>query len=442
MRHAHLGHGAPAYRPAEDDHVHVVCHACGSGRRRRPTWRWPTPRAERGFASTGHFTVFGRCAAPAAGHSDRVRCVTSHATTSTDGRPEQTPADRDAEARPMTVPTWTQRASRPPGVDAGVAWHYGDPLREQRALATGAGLVDRCNRDVLRRARPRPAGWLHSICSQHLTTWPTATPPRRSCCPRTGTSSSTGSSPSSAGTVWIDTEPGAAPRCSTTCRRCGSSSGSSRPTSPPTGRCCRWSGRRPRPCWPRPACRCPPPVTRARSTGGGFVRRMAWPGRTPADAGRARRVPPRACDARARLARRRRRAGRASGPSRRCASRRAVPRLGFETDHRTIPHEVGWIGDAVHLDKGCYRGQETVARVHNLGKPPRRLVLLHLSGESDELPAARHAGRAGRPHRRLRRHRGAPLRARPGRAGRRQAARCPTTRHSPSLAKPVAIDAG
>jgi folate-binding protein YgfZ len=62
------------------------------------------------------------------------------------------------------------------------------------------------------------------------------------------------------------------------------------------------------------------------------------------------------------------------------------PRFGFETDHRTIPHEVGWIGRAVHLDKGCYRGQETVARVQNLGKPPRRLVLVHLSGDSDELP--------------------------------------------------------
>jgi folate-binding protein YgfZ len=62
------------------------------------------------------------------------------------------------------------------------------------------------------------------------------------------------------------------------------------------------------------------------------------------------------------------------------------PRLGLETDHRTIPHEVGWIGSAVHLDKGCYRGQETVARVQNLGRPPRRLVLVHLSGESDVLP--------------------------------------------------------
>ncbi|MFD4999637.1 CAF17-like 4Fe-4S cluster assembly/insertion protein YgfZ [Streptomyces buecherae] len=62
------------------------------------------------------------------------------------------------------------------------------------------------------------------------------------------------------------------------------------------------------------------------------------------------------------------------------------PRLGLETDHRTIPHELGWIGTAVHLEKGCYRGQETVARVHNLGKPPRRLVFLHLDGSEVHLP--------------------------------------------------------
>ena len=64
-----------------------------------------------------------------------------------------------------------------------------------------------------------------------------------------------------------------------------------------------------------------------------------------------------------------------------------VPRLGLDTDHRTIPHEVGWIGTAVHLNKGCYRGQETVARVHNLGHPPRRLVFLDLDGSVDRLPA-------------------------------------------------------
>ena len=62
------------------------------------------------------------------------------------------------------------------------------------------------------------------------------------------------------------------------------------------------------------------------------------------------------------------------------------PRLHVDTDHRTLPHEVGWIETAVHLNKGCYRGQETVARVYNLGRPPRRLVLLHLDGSNEQLP--------------------------------------------------------
>jgi tRNA-modifying protein YgfZ len=66
---------------------------------------------------------------------------------------------------------------------------------------------------------------------------------------------------------------------------------------------------------------------------------------------------------------------------------RGEPRLGLDTDPRTIPNEVGWIGTAVHLDKGCYRGQETVARIHTLGRPPRRLVILHLDGSVDTLPA-------------------------------------------------------
>jgi folate-binding protein YgfZ len=65
----------------------------------------------------------------------------------------------------------------------------------------------------------------------------------------------------------------------------------------------------------------------------------------------------------------------------------AVPRMGCETDHRTLPHEVGWIGSGVHLAKGCYRGQEAVARVHNLGRPPRRLALAHLDGSVGRLPA-------------------------------------------------------
>jgi hypothetical protein len=62
------------------------------------------------------------------------------------------------------------------------------------------------------------------------------------------------------------------------------------------------------------------------------------------------------------------------------------PRAGLETDQRSIPHELGWLDTAVHLNKGCYRGQETVARVENLGHPPRRLVMLHLDGTEERLP--------------------------------------------------------
>jgi folate-binding protein YgfZ len=115
---------------------------------------------------------------------------------------------------------------------------------------------------------------------------------------------------------------------------------------------------------------------------GGFVRRMAWPGADAADlvvpSGRADGVIDTLVAAGAAQA------GLWAFEALRVEARR--PRLGLETDHRTIPHEVGWIGPAVHLNKGCYRGQETVARVQNLGRPPRRLVLLHLAGESDTLP--------------------------------------------------------
>lgn len=62
------------------------------------------------------------------------------------------------------------------------------------------------------------------------------------------------------------------------------------------------------------------------------------------------------------------------------------PRIGFETDHKSIPNELGLLNIAVHMNKGCYRGQETVAKVFNLGHPPRRLVLLHLDGSRVDLP--------------------------------------------------------
>ena len=138
-------------------------------------------------------------------------------------------------------------------------------------------------------------------------------------------------------------------------------------------------------------------MTAVQLSGGGFLRRMAGPGieldlvvpREAAASWRDRLVG-------AGL----RPAGIWAYEAHRVTALRA--RLGVDTDERTIPHEVGWIGSAVHLDKGCYRGQETVARVHNLGKPPRMLVLLHLDGSGDRpvtgdpvLAGGRAVGRLG-----------------------------------------------
>ncbi len=64
------------------------------------------------------------------------------------------------------------------------------------------------------------------------------------------------------------------------------------------------------------------------------------------------------------------------------------PSRAGDADDRAIPNEFDWLRTAVHLNKGCYRGQETVAKVHNIGHPPRRLALLHLDGSAGELPVS------------------------------------------------------
>ena len=63
------------------------------------------------------------------------------------------------------------------------------------------------------------------------------------------------------------------------------------------------------------------------------------------------------------------------------------PRHGIDSDHKAIPNELGVLNKDVHMNKGCYRGQETVAKVFNLGAPPRRLVMLHLDGSAVVFPA-------------------------------------------------------
>ncbi len=267
------------------------------------------------------------------------------------------------------------------GPDAGAVWHYGDPFGEQRAAADSAVVVDRSQRSVIALTGADRLSWLHSISSQHVSEQPDG-------------SVTQNLSLDGQGRVedhWIQTELGGVTYLDTEGWR-------GEPLLAYLRRMVFWSDVTVEPAdlalltllGPHlgdPAVLAalgvdalPDEGTAVPLAGGpaGFLRRMpgteleldlAVPRSGVADilsvlAGAGVRP-----------------AGIWAYEARRVAARR--PRLGVDTDERTIPHEVGWIPTAVHLDKGCYRGQETVARVHNLGRPPRMLVLLHLDGSVD-----------------------------------------------------------
>jgi folate-binding protein YgfZ len=271
------------------------------------------------------------------------------------------------------------------GVDGAVAWHHGDPLREQRQLDTQVGVVDRSNRDVITVSGVDRLSWLHSICSQHVAELADGDCTEALVLSPNGHVEQHWQVTELGGTVWLDTEPGAGPAVLAYLqkmrflKRVEPSDVSAdwavvSVVGPRTPELLTAAGL---PLPQRPGLALPLPS-------GGFVRRMSWPGPAAADLVVSRAHLGDVIDAL--VAAGAARAGLWAFEALRVEARR--PRVGFETDHRTIPHEVGWIGPAVHLDKGCYRGQETVARVQNLGRPPRRLVLLHLAGESDVLPPA------------------------------------------------------
>jgi folate-binding protein YgfZ len=277
-------------------------------------------------------------------------------------------------------------------VDNGaVAAHYGDPLREQRQLAEGAGLVDRSDRDVLAIPGPDRLTWLHSLTSQHL----------ERLADRTGTQALV-LSPNGhvehhlvladlGGTTWADVEPGTGAELVTFLQRMVFMLRVE--PSLVTGSWAVLSLVGPRTDDVLAAAQLPVPDAVTPLEGGGFLRRMPpiGDGAPVVDL-----VVPRASVAEVAdrlLAAGATLAGFDAYEALRVEARR--PRFGVDTDHRTIPNELEWLRTAVHLEKGCYRGQETVARVHNLGRPPRRLVLLHLDGVSEELPAPGTAVQAG-----------------------------------------------
>ncbi|UXA06634.1 folate-binding protein YgfZ [Mycobacterium sp. SMC-2] len=287
------------------------------------------------------------------------------------------------------------------GPDAGAVWHYGDPLGEQRAAETGAVVVDRSHRAVLTLTGSDRQKWLHSISTQHVSDLPDGATTQNLSLDGQGRVEDHWIQTELGGTTYLDTEP--------------------------------WRGEplldylRKMVFWsdvtvaaadiavlsllgPRLADRAvldalgldalPTELTAVPVAGGGFVRRMAG---APAGQIELDLLVPREKSAGWQKSLEEagvRPAGVWAYEAHRVAALR--PRLGVDTDERTIPHEVGWIGAAVHLDKGCYRGQETVARVHNLGRPPRMLVLLHLDGSVERpstgdpvLAGGRAVGRLG-----------------------------------------------
>ena len=269
------------------------------------------------------------------------------------------------------------------GNDQDVPVHRGDPLAEQRAMSRGAAVVDRSHRGVVAVTGPERLGWLHLLLTQHVSELPGDTGTEALVLDINGRVLHHMVVAHTADTVFLDTEPGDVPELlgylqkmvfwsKVEPRDATAEFGVLSVVGPDTADVLAAAGVAV-PERPHGALTLPD---------GGFVRRMDWPGQDAADL-----LVPR--DAQAAWWERLTAAGaRAAGTLAFEALRVEAlrPRLHVDTDDRTIPHEVGWIGSAVHLTKGCYRGQETVARVANLGRPPRRLVLLHLDGGDETLP--------------------------------------------------------
>lgn len=282
----------------------------------------------------------------------------------------------------MTSPLLARRgAVAASGADAGVAWHHGDPTAEQRALVAGGAVVDQSHLGVVTVTGPDRLSWLHNITSQHLS----ELPPRRST--ETLVLSPHGHVEHQAGvvddgtTTWLITETAPALAAWLESMRFMLRVEVADVTD-------RWAA-------------LGEPVDAEGVEGEPVTWRDPWPSTLPGGtryaapdaehpgADRAWRlvlVPrDRLVEAvAAREAAGWRLAGTWASEALRVEAWR--PRAAVDVDHRTIPHELDWLRTAVHLHKGCYRGQETVARVHNLGRPPRRLVMLHLDGSGHLLP--------------------------------------------------------
>jgi folate-binding protein YgfZ len=289
------------------------------------------------------------------------------------------------------------------GVDAGLPWHYGDPLAEQRRLDRGDGVVDLSNRDVLTLEGPDRTRYLDLISTGRCAD---LKPGEAACAylldPQ-GHITYDLHVVATEDTLWLWTEPGrGAPLAAwleqrkfrlnvvashrpdiALVWRADPPARLADPTAGPVGATVSPTGRSPAatPGLSSPGSRSPAASPGLSSPGS---RPDPWPVRRGPDSlGGAEWFVPRS-DLAAVLATASP-AGTWAWEARRIAA--GVPRIGVDTDERTIPNELGVPSAAVVLDKGCYPGQETVARVHNLGRPPRRLVRLHLDGSAETFVA-------------------------------------------------------
>ena len=276
-------------------------------------------------------------------------------------------------------------AADPLGSDAGVVWHYGDPFGEQRALAVGQGIVDQSHLGVVQVSGPDRLTWLNDLTSQNLLGLEPGDSTELLVFSPQGHIEHAAAVLDDGEATWLLTE--LAPRLAAWLE-------SMRFT-----RCvdvvdvtAQWA-----------VLGTTTPIEAVLADGVGLCWTDPWP--QVLDRGTrygppAESHPGRDWNWHLLLAPRPalvetvaafeaagvRLVGTWALTALRIAAWR--PRFVSEVDHRTLGHELDWLRTAVHLKKGCYRGQETVARVHNLGHPPRRLTFLHLDGSTADLPPA------------------------------------------------------
>lgn len=273
----------------------------------------------------------------------------------------------------------------PDSTDSAVPWHYGDPHLEQRRLEAAAGIVDLRHRDVVTVSGPDRLRWLHDLTTAHLAALAPGTSRIALILSPHGHVEHELHVVDDGAVAWISVEPGTGEALRSyldSMRFLLRVEVATRPDLGVVWEPTLAGDPQGRPTWTVPDDFAGRGSTPAGSDRGGGAEKYV-PERPALLVGREVIVPVAEIDAR--IAADGHPAGTWALEALRVAA--AVPRVGFDTDHRTLPHEVGWIGPAVHLAKGCYRGQEAVARVHNLGRPPRRLALAHLDGSEGVLPA-------------------------------------------------------